>query len=144
MTNGSLMKVESIAECFKGSILQYFWPALRDNWSWKPFFGTFESGCFTQVLLCHAIRNHLNSIWWIAEQGHSWTLNSPAGKSKIYTKMHSFEVWIPLNLFVGFDSLYPINNPFSYVGTGLPEFNQTKLGLMCLAQGHNAVTLLRL
>ena len=27
MTNGSLMKVESIAECSKGSILQFFWPA---------------------------------------------------------------------------------------------------------------------
>ena len=51
MTNGSLMKVKSIAECSKGSILQYFWPALSDNWSWKPFFGLFESGCFTQVLL---------------------------------------------------------------------------------------------
>ena len=35
MTNGSLMKVESIAE----SILQYFLPALNDNWSWKPIFG---------------------------------------------------------------------------------------------------------
>ena len=50
-TNGSLMKVESIAECSKGSILQYFWPALSDNWSWKPIFGLFESGCFRQVLL---------------------------------------------------------------------------------------------
>ena len=39
MTYGSLMKVESIAECSKGSILQYFWPALSDNWSWKPNFG---------------------------------------------------------------------------------------------------------
>ena len=29
--NGSLMKVESIAECSKGSILQYFRPALSDN-----------------------------------------------------------------------------------------------------------------
>ena len=28
------MQVESIAECF--------WPALRDNWSWKPIFGLFE------------------------------------------------------------------------------------------------------
>ena len=36
MTNGSLMKVKSIAECSKGSILQYFWPALSDNRSWKP------------------------------------------------------------------------------------------------------------
>ena len=33
------------------SILLYFWPALSDNWSWKPILGHFESGCFTQVLL---------------------------------------------------------------------------------------------
>ena len=31
MANGSLMKVERNAECSKGSILQYFWPALSDN-----------------------------------------------------------------------------------------------------------------
>ena len=31
MTNGSLMKVESIAECSKGSILQYFGPAVNDK-----------------------------------------------------------------------------------------------------------------
>ena len=35
--NGSLMKVESIAECSPWSILQYFWPALSANWDWKPF-----------------------------------------------------------------------------------------------------------
>ena len=39
MTNGSLMEVKSIAECSLWSILQYFWPALSDNWSWKPSFG---------------------------------------------------------------------------------------------------------
>ena len=33
MTNGSLMKVESIAECSPWSILQYFKRALSDNWS---------------------------------------------------------------------------------------------------------------
>ena len=31
MTYGSLMKVESIAECSPWSILQYFGPALSDN-----------------------------------------------------------------------------------------------------------------
>ena len=51
MTNGSLMKVESIAVCSPWSILQYFWSALSDNWSWKPIFDFFESGLFTQVLL---------------------------------------------------------------------------------------------
>ena len=49
MTNGSLMKVKSIAECPKGSILQYVWPALSDNWFWKPIFGLFENDRFTQV-----------------------------------------------------------------------------------------------
>ena len=48
MTNSSNMKVESIAECSPWSILQYFWPALRDNWSWKPIISLFESGHFTQ------------------------------------------------------------------------------------------------
>ena len=51
ITNWSLMKVESIAECSPWSILQYFWPALSDNWSWNPIFRLFESGSFTQVLL---------------------------------------------------------------------------------------------
>ena len=40
-THGSLMQVESIAECSKESILQYFRPALSDNWSWKPILGLF-------------------------------------------------------------------------------------------------------
>ena len=51
MTNGSLMKVESSAECSPWSILQYFWHALSDNWSWKTIFGLFKSGRFTQILL---------------------------------------------------------------------------------------------
>ena len=46
MTNGSL-----INEDRKYFRMQYFWPALSDNWFWKPIFGLFESGCFTQVLL---------------------------------------------------------------------------------------------
>ena len=51
MKNGSLMKVKSIAECSRWSILQYFWPALSDNLSWKPVFVFFLSGCLRQVLL---------------------------------------------------------------------------------------------
>ena len=38
-TNGSLMKVESIAEYSPWSMLQYFWPALSKNRYWKPNFG---------------------------------------------------------------------------------------------------------
>ena len=50
MTNVSLMKVKSIAECSKGSILQYFLPTLSHIWSWEPIFCLLESGRFTQVL----------------------------------------------------------------------------------------------
>ena len=50
-TNGILMKVKSIAECSPWSILQYFWPALSDNLSWKPILVFFWSGCLRQVLL---------------------------------------------------------------------------------------------
>ena len=35
MENGSLMKVENIAECSPWSILQYFFPALNDNRCWQ-------------------------------------------------------------------------------------------------------------
>ena len=45
--NGRLMKVESIAECSKGSILQYFCPALSDNWSLNQF------SVFLRVAILH-------------------------------------------------------------------------------------------
>ena len=66
MTNGSQMKVESIAECSLWSILQYFWTALSDNWSWKPIFCLFESGRFTQVLLYFLIQ--LSLCWCFTSQ----------------------------------------------------------------------------
>ena len=41
------MNAESIAKCSPWSILQYFWPALSDNRSWKPFF------VFLRVVVLH-------------------------------------------------------------------------------------------
>ena len=73
MTNGSLMKVKSIAECspmehsailltfIRGSILQYFWPSLSFNWSLKQIFGLFESGRLKQALLLHKKRQFRRS-----------------------------------------------------------------------------------
>ena len=46
--------------------------------------------------------------------------------------------------FVWFDSLRPINNLSSINGRVFLGWTSTKLGLMCLAQGHKAVTLVRL
>ena len=45
------MKVKSIAECSPGGILEYLWPALSDNWSYKPIFCRFENVSFAQILL---------------------------------------------------------------------------------------------
>ena len=49
MTNGSLIKVKSIAECSKGSNLQYFWPAFAKI-GLENQFSVFLSVHFTQVL----------------------------------------------------------------------------------------------
>ena len=61
------MKVKSIAECSKGSILQYFWPALSNAWSWQSIFGLFESGRFTQVTLCvcYFPIGILGQVWYL-------------------------------------------------------------------------------
>ena len=51
MENGSLIFVESIAECSYGSILQYIWPTLCDNWYWQPILLFFMGDRLGQVLL---------------------------------------------------------------------------------------------
>ena len=44
-----LMQVKSIAECSKGSILQYFRPSLRNHLSLRSLFCLFLSGRLRQV-----------------------------------------------------------------------------------------------
>ena len=55
-TNYRLMQVESIAECFSWSILQYIRPSLRYHLSLRPLFCIFLSGRFRQVLLYISIQ----------------------------------------------------------------------------------------
>ena len=50
-TNCCLMQVKSIAECSKGSILQYFWPSLSYHLLLRYLFCLFLSGCLRRVLL---------------------------------------------------------------------------------------------
>ena len=50
-TNYRLMQVKSIAECSKGSILQYFQPSLSCTYPLRPFFYILLSGSLRQVLL---------------------------------------------------------------------------------------------
>ena len=50
-TEYRLMQVKSIAECSKGSILQYFRPSLSFQLSLRSLFCLFLSGRFTQILL---------------------------------------------------------------------------------------------
>ena len=50
-TDYCLMQVISIAECSKGSILQYFRPSLSNHLSLSSLFCIFLSGPLRQVLL---------------------------------------------------------------------------------------------
>ena len=50
-TDYRLIKVKSIAECSKGSILQYFRPSLSFHLSLRSLFCLFLSGRLRQVLL---------------------------------------------------------------------------------------------
>ena len=62
-TNGSLMTVESIAECPK-SILQYFWPALSDKRSSKTILVFFVNGRLRQVYCrCKSIFCRMSRRW---------------------------------------------------------------------------------
>ena len=55
------MKVESIAECPPWSILQYFWPALSHNQSWKIFWSSFWVAAKDRF---YCIMNHDISHKW--------------------------------------------------------------------------------
>ena len=59
-------------------------------------------------------------------------------------KQLSKHTTIVVNLFVWFDFLHPINNLSVIQGCVFLGWTSTKLGLMCLAQGHNAVRPVRL
>ena len=67
MTNGSSMKVESIAECSAWNILQYFWPALSDNSSWKSIF---EDGRFRDRFYCILVQSFC-LIWFFTSNQQS-------------------------------------------------------------------------
>ena len=60
----SLNAGHCIAECSKGSFLQYFRPSLSYHLSLRSLFCLFLSGHFTQVLLyCLRAQSTLNTLW---------------------------------------------------------------------------------
>ena len=63
---------------------------------------------------------------------------------EIFCPLVDCDLCYSLCLFVWFDSLRPINNLSVIKGRVFLGWTSTKLGLMCLAQGHNAVTPVRL
>ena len=64
--------------------------------------------------------------------GHRFALGH-VNDMRCLEKFHAF-------LFVRFDSLHPINNFSDIKGWVFLGCTNAKVGLMCLAQGHNAVT----
>ena len=95
MTKDSLLKVKSIAE--------RSWPALSDNWSWKPNFGLFESDLFTQVLLYVASQKRKENyiwyfIWTVCQQtitiSYQALISSKSKKLKIIKGWKESGMWI--------------------------------------------------
>ena len=79
-----------------------------------------------------------------------WGIHVRYNNKKIcygHQKQYSWH-WFPLIkrriFYVWFESLHPINNLSVLKGWVFLGWTSTKLGLMCLAQGHNAVTPVRL
>ena len=62
-TDYLLMQVKSIAECSKGSILQYFQPSLSYHLSLKSFFCLFLSGRLRQTLLYMCLMGISKVLW---------------------------------------------------------------------------------
>ena len=73
LQNAPLMQVESIAECSKGSILQYFRPSLSYHLSLRPLFCLFLSGRFTQVLLYIYYSQYFWCHRLVCDCGISWS-----------------------------------------------------------------------
>ena len=59
-TDYCLMRVKSIVECSKGSILQCFWPSLSYHLSFRYLLCLFLSGRFRQVLLYIDVISYTN------------------------------------------------------------------------------------
>ena len=82
-TNYRLMLVKNIAECSKGSILQYFRPSLSYHMPVRSLFCLFVSGHLRQVLLYIKklvlvfSSKSIFSVW--KKQGHVRRLVFPAG-----------------------------------------------------------------
>ena len=65
------MQVKSIAECSKGSILQYFRPSLSYHLSLRSLFCLFLSGCLTGFLF-DLILNVPSTIFQLNRDRSSW------------------------------------------------------------------------
>ena len=75
MTTGSSMKVESIAEC----ILQYFWPAWRDNWSWTNFLTFWEWRLYTGFTVILSLNQVFTIKWACYSANHVYCRRSGPG-----------------------------------------------------------------
>ena len=82
------MQVKSIAECSKGSILQYFWPSLSYHLSLRSLFCLFLSGRFTQVLL-YMYTGLLSAVGNVSATDESLTAD-PGVASSIPAQSHTF------------------------------------------------------
>ena len=93
MANGSLMKVESIAECSTWSILQYFLPAFSNNWYRKPNFGLLRVAVLHRFLL-YQYSNQFRELsfsprWLQTRKGTKFCITKQEPNTKPATTMNN-------------------------------------------------------
>ena len=121
------MQVKSIAECSKGSILQYFRPLLSYHFPFRPLFCLFLSSPLRQVLLYIKTRRLLHWYWHILSQ---YPLICQLVQHQLYNStlvISSEPIWTMSNSFIYFilyflfDALCPCQQ-FSVMSGRVPVF----------------------
>ena len=123
-TDYRFMQVKSIAECSKGSILQYFWPSLSYTLSLRSvfIFVYLETGFTVTKKSLYLLRQVVRTCVF------TYT-NDPA----ITMHRHCFSTFV-LMIYV------PVNNFWVMSGQFYLCRTSTKQQIKRLAQGHNTVT----
>ena len=131
--------IHSISKGSKGIIMEWrVYPKPATNFlSWKCFLA-FYIWCIYSSALQTRFFMEVNNMdpGQTAPKGAVWS------GSILFAILATLE-YKEMRGFVWFDSLYPSQQFFSYVRTGLPRLNQYLAGTI-LSQGHNPVPLLRL
>ena len=118
-TSYCLMQVKSIAECSKGSILQYFRPSLSYNLSLRALFCLFFGGHLRQVLLYIVlVKKGINTCKpSILFMGHRQTVQTQIRRHIMWCLIRIFTICLQNEIKICKKGKLPSNTP--KIGNGI-------------------------